>query len=1287
MSSYTPPNPYEYIIKSIIHRKENEVMNDIYRRLPNEYQLKSMNISEIKKKMKDTIKHTVYIGIDEHNKQILRKFVSELSGTSNSIQLTHDTLLFRVETYTSNNKKRGNILKNEYCLSVMKMMTEAIKQYKTQTRKEGFNFIQQYLSLAFMAQSLCKGDVNISKILNNNYDDNVVPLTMAVSKGDSTKLSKTQKELYEFLVEPSTLHELRELLSYNNIENYETMVEKTKKYISNNKNSNRVSNKFVTTYFLYNTCDMSKNPPDCVGPREEFKKFARVFLRYYLEYIQRVSEYTISVNLDMRKYTDALKTDRRVQPPKFRQPQMQRGGNYDFVSNTEWMSPSEITSSDALYLTRNRTSNDPRDVVPSSAPSNMTNIDVLLGLDDTTNRKAYRNHSNTKKITELLTSDAFMAKELIERRYTLQEQLDTLENNFYGTFNLQQLQDTVTAGTKTTQFQYKTENLKNAGSNSYNTATKQADDIYNQQMKSHPTKEAEYNKDAIIASLKSIRGWKYMDLTKHAIGSMNDVVILATKLIKTDIFTADDTSNIAFMKNILRPYIAKVYRTEPKNTNASSNDNKLNTALININTTTKPFYIKANTMVSESDGRNAAEYDIIRDDMARETVVATLNTTFTNMRTINPDLINSPQTQEFLIMVIYNLFETTAVWLEAMAKSTKDAKVEKAMKASISAFRLIYKSGIKNYFGIEKSTAKYAFDKGNRKPKAGLEPTSELIRIIGGLKNNPPKHLDRLQPESYPISISATGNRTTINSKETTKRLAKILESADANLHIGGPIQQPIIMKESVSMISKFVKSEIKAKRANVKRLDMILSKMKTRVHKRELIKMTRLLELAYRDIASERNNKMKKLQIDSALQSITTTYKSYKDSELNAIKSMLSFSKMYDEQYKELTSDRKTKLNYIKEREKVVIDLLYNQLRAKTYRNLATSFYKFLKNNSDINPSNNDTNYSRRLPESFYTLLEQSFNRIDESYATQLSSLLSQSTNNGRPVPSAPPANESNINRFFENVNKKYLKNIDRIITNNSPANVNVNNINREIENVNKEFRNAITKETATPVVPPLTRNGNSTRNRNSSKNRNLNRTKPNNSKDIELRPSESLSTLSSRISKSKQQEIASEKFWLNIRKKMKGKTVFVGYVEKKSLLKDEHGFFDLLESAIRGRIYKKFIVPGVYVNMKTLSEIYGTNYLMVTDTNRDKANPNMWQNLPMTVITTMAKLSQDDLRLYIYLLITSSANFNKRLSYMWPDTSVTKEKVLNYCRIIGGYEGCPILRSRYEISKMMFN
>ena len=149
-----------------------------------------------------------------------------------------------------------------------------------------------------------------------------------------------------------------------------------------------------------------------------------------------------------------------------------------------------------------------------------------------------------------------------------------------------------------------------------------------------------------------------------------------------------------------------------------------------------------------------------------------------------------------------------------------------------------------------------------------------------------------------------------------------------------------------------------------------------------------------------------------------------------------------------------------------------------------------------------------------------------------------------------------------------------------------------------------------------------------------------------------------------------------------MKGKTLYIAYTDRKSLLGEVQGFFDILETAIRGKVYKQFVIPGVYVDMKTLSQIYGNNYLVVTDNKKDIAVPARWQVTTMELIGTISKLSMADLRVYIYLLMTSSANFNKRLAYLWSDSSVTKEKVMNYCRIISGYETCPFLVSRREVS-----
>lgn len=1205
------------------------------------------------------------------------KKVLETLSTSSGKDVSKQVIRYDIVELGSNTNKKAAKLR--YQGEIIKLMQNALDACQVRVeRADNLHFIRSYLNIAAIVKAASEGVLPVATLITLSFETSAIQISEYLAKPTHEGLKnfpESTQELLKFVTDPNVegaLSSIREKISYVDTDG------KMMQYLTTTM---KMSQTTAEKYMVFYPCEITPPTKTCDRTRKNMVQFATSFLRYYLEYIQKVVKLNQLFMNTISEYVKFLKSGNGSQAPQFtppnsRNPWMARGGGaYDYVSNTEWMSPKDVVASNAISLAQNTPSNDPTNILPSASRSNMSNVDVLLGLDTPADRKAFKNHANTKAVSALLSSDTFIAKDLIEKRYKYQEQLDTLENNFYNTFNLQQLQDAVAAQTVTKQFQYKTENLTNTGSKDYESAKKQAKTIYTSQTSNTNTSlsDVAHNKDSIIASLQSVRGWKYIDLTKHAIGSMNDIVILATELLTKDKLTDADLPSIEFMRNILRPYRTKVYKQQPKNANISSNTAKLNAALnaiIRPTGSTHSFKIKANSMVSEAYAPNATTFDTT-PELSRLDVLKEINKIKTD-----PENLNHHQVQEFLILIIFHLFQTVTEWLKALAEATGNSNAKSAMQKSIETFKLIYKSGIKNYFGIEGSTAKYAIDKGNRKAKASISPTSETYRIIGGLKDL--KHLDRLQPESYPIQLTGEANAIKIAKEQTIKNLAKILEAADPDLFIGGPIQEPTIMKESVSMISKFVKTEIKAKKANIKRIDIIINKMKTRVHKQDLRKMTRLLELTYRDIATERNAKMKKLQIDSALHSITTTYKSYKDSELNAIKSMLSFSKLYDEQYKELTANRRTKLNYIKEREKVVVELLYNQLRAKTYRNLATSLYKFLKNNSDLNPTNNDINYSKKLPEAFYTLLEQAFDRIDEAYNNQLSTQLSQATPN-RPQPSAPPAefiNANTINDFFTNVDKKYLENINSIINTNAPNNVNVSNINREISNVNREFRNAIKRNRtgATPVVPPTA--GTNKLNTRNKQTRNTRNTKT----DV------GLGTLNTnRLSKDKRQLIASERFWLDIRKRMKGKTVFVAYVEQKTVLKDEHGFFDILEAAIRGKIYNKFIIPGVYVDMKTLSQIYGSHYLMVSDTNRDKTNPDLWQVLPMNVITTMAKLSQDDLRLYIYLLFTSSANFNKRLSHIWPDTSVTKEKVLNYCRVISGYEGCPLLKSRYEIANML--
>ena len=1169
---------------------------------------------------------------------------------------------------------------------------ESLEQCMQDENHTNYHFIRNYLKIVKLIASLIVGNISTQEIITQDLTTvyktsarNFVERKEICPQSSHTTHSthhcnKTANEIMENRVIESltTNRVLTDRIRYSNDNpSIRDFFESEITPLTNIANNHR--SKYLSTFNLFYPCQLEpKNSPELAKPNceksdEAIKNFVQSFLTQYLTYIQRMERLNSDYMRQIKQHIQTRRTNRT-----------QRGGNlYNYVSNNEWLAPANATHPNAIHLTKNTISNDPDNISTSLTQKNISNVDVLLGLDSTTNREAYKKHTDTKAVTSLLSSDTFLAKDLIEKRYTLQEELDNLESNFYSTFNLQQLQDAVSLNVSTTQFRYETKNLDRPSTKDYKSASKQAEQIYDS-IKTH-SKIVEYNKESVIASLRSIRGWKYMDLSKHAIGSMNDILILTFNLLTNKFPASNKTNGITFMQDILRPYLTKVYTMKaPSNSNKQSAYTTLQNKLQFIARNIKPFKIPPNSIISDEffDLTNSNTLQPYKKDNTSETILKRIRDIFNT-----PKEYTNDQGVEFLIMVIYLLFQSTEKALEVMIEQipSSHSQIKKSMTESKKQFSLIYKSGIKNYFGIENSPAKYGIDKGTLKTEASLDPSSPTYRIIGSIKNV--KRKDRLQPETYPIRFTGTLENPELDAVPTIKALAAILEASDTDLYIGGPIQEPSIMKESVSMISKFVKSQIKAKKANVKRIDIIINKMKTRVHKSELTKMTKLLEITYKDIAKEKNSKLRKLQIDSALQTITTTYRSYKDTELNAIKSILTFSKMYDDQYKELTSDRRTKLNYIKEREKIVVDLLYNQLKARTYRNLATSLYKHLKNYSALDPTLNNinVNYSKGLPEAFYTLLDQSLNTIDESYNNQLNTLLSQTSSSNVSISpsSTSNMNEDTIDRFFTNANKKYLRNIDKIININAPSapeakNINISNLNREVGNVENVFKN-ISKN----IRKGLTNNATTT----SAPSAPSAPSRPNGTKLLaNLDPNVNVNTLNlNRMGKQKRQLIASEKFWLSIRDKMKGKTVFVGYVDDDKLLSPEHGIFDLLESAIRGKIYKQFLIPGMYIDMKTLSQIYGSQYLMVTNLTRDKGNPALWQILPMRVILTMAKLTQADLRIYIYHLITSSANFNKRLSYRWDETSQTKEKILNYCRIISGYEGCPILKSRYEIASML--
>ena len=156
-------------------------------------------------------------------------------------------------------------------------------------------------------------------------------------------------------------------------------------------------------------------------------------------------------------------------------------------------------------------------------------------------------------------------------------------------------------------------------------------------------------------------------------------------------------------------------------------------------------------------------------------------------------------------------------------------------------------------------------------------------------------------------------------------------------------------------------------------------------------------------------------------------------------------------------------------------------------------------------------------------------------------------------------------------------------------------------------------------------------------------------------------------------------EKFWLDLRKKLGGKTILVPYLEANKFSKDEYGLYDLMETAIRGYVSKRFIYKNI--DMSYLSKVISARGMILVDKDTTE-NPNEWRCILRSILDTIGKLSTTDLRKYIYTMFTKSDIYVKRASVLW--TGDIRDKVAKYCRITGEYSKCNILISHKSLSNL---
>ena len=710
---------------------------------------------------------------------------------------------------------------------------------------------------------------------------------------------------------------------------------------------------------------------------------------------------------------------------------------------------------------------------------------------DVSNLIKYKNRNlNREEIDKIMDQEKLIIKDLIDKKYSLEKELKNLKSNFLNKISVSNYLNYLSTFKNTKDFRFENIDLKGTG--------KILDSA-----KNSSTKIVGNKNSYVLDSVRCIRGWKRIDLTKHAIGTMSDILkLLFDILIKSNDQHLD---SIMFLEKIFEPYNKKELKTVFK------------------------------TKIMDFKGSDIKIENTIYK--TKESFVAELNDI---LKTIERK--KSTEKFKILINIILDLFSKVHKILFSMIDVCKkigiDKKIIERYTESVKTFERMYKNGVKKYFGL---------DSVNKITKINRE--------------------DRLFKEVYPIVLKEGK----INQKETLKRFSEIL-LADKNEYIGGPIMERKVAKESLELINKYFKKIVKNKKENYNLIKNITTKLKTKIRTKDIKLMTRKIMDMYEEIRDEDDEVTKRRIMDEVYNEIEGEYRLFKRLESENVQ-MLN------------NQNNKNLSEFKKNREKLLVELVYTQILSKMYRNIVIELYKHMRERGS-------------MIKGFQTRLEEMFERIDEEFKIV--------TNN-------------KINNDLVNENKSKL--LNNLLNNNGVVDIDINDGDIVINNSNN---NGMNNKLDDIVV-------------------NKNKVKKNN----------------------------------RINKKIK-KTIFVVYKNEDSYEGFRYGLFNLLNTYKNGKVTKKDIIPSEFIELETLSNVFGKEYLLIGN---NVKNINKWRVMNKEYIKQLALMNSTKLRNKIKLILTNPKIFED-VTEEWKGKSGLKLKIKKYCKI---FDKCDFLITNNKLSKLI--
>lgn len=759
----------------------------------------------------------------------------------------------------------------------------------------------------------------------------------------------------------------------------------------------------------------------------------------------------------------------------------------------------------------------------------------------------------------------------------------------------------------------------------------------------------EEGEDIIKFNIESIMGWRHIDLSKWPIGSINNYIHFVWLLLKkhNDKYEINwDSDDGKWILNWFVKIAGKFYTGGGDNIGLE----EYIKSKITVKNLLKSELSKHFFSISESD-------DVVDfTDNTWSEFVKNLNKlieTYSNKK---------KNKKEYLVILLHWLFTYSISILNKFKNILKGNGFSNdnlnAFGESIKAVDLLWKNGLQTFFKIKVVAKKYGvIDHGTKDGKFDPLKKDWHWRVIGGDKSIEAD--TKFNRTTYPIVVESIGNSDkdfVLNEKETKERLTKILLAVEKDYHsnklitVGGILPKENIAKITLYLVRMYLENGLKIKNKNIKTINEMMRKMKNKVHIRYLINTKNMLRLLYQRISDEYMSNIKKMIAKKIIDEIVDIYDNLKKKESDKIFDIYKIIGLIDEEKNKLSGSIDVIDKLQVQRERLLIDINQSQLKALAFKLIALNLYKKMqievRSKFDTNEYDNAkyeaklmmTKISKdKLPEKYFDLLNDNFDKIDKKY-------------------------NSNIKDFFKD-KKDFKKMTGEMI---------IDSLGYK-KSYHPEFWNKIFSN---KNIDDIDDNGDD------GDNGDIGDNGDNDDNNF------SSKEINNRDLSNSEKKIVKQKFWLDVRDKLGGKTIYIPFIKKEPILFDKFGLFDVLEACIRGRIDKELLIFGKELTLPVISQaIRPRGSIIVCEMEDNKDRPTRWRVILKKELDIFAKMNENDLRVHFYKTLSDKSVYNRRASLYWYNDKKLFNNVLKYCRSLKSYQDCELIISREEISKKLNN